>query len=204
MRTEPRTFGLVEHVQRSRPGTQHDVLVGRRIPGRAVRIHARQRSGDRSGIGECLVTAAQPVEGLDAREAHQRVIALQAELAQALHHVVAGFPVRGRIDQQQGALVTAELRGHQQHARPPVAIARRRRQADEMQVLDRAQREQARTALGGPDEVVIGQWRAVVPVRVGVDVADRMACARPERPVGARVGHVATHPHQRAIPAERW
>ena len=55
----------------------------------------------------------------------------------------ADLPGRRRIDEQQRAVFAAELRRDQQHARTDVAVARRRRDADEVQVLDVAQREQA-------------------------------------------------------------
>jgi len=96
-------------------------------------------------------------------------------------------------------VVAAELRRDEQHARPDVTIARRRRHADEVQVFDVAQREQAGAALSRADQVVIGERRAIVTVGIRIDVADRVTRARTERAVRTRVRHGATHPHQQGF-----
>ena len=182
-----------------RAGTQQDLLVGQAVPRRTVRVHARERAGDRAAVGERLVAAAQPVERLHARETDERGIALEREFAQALQRVLARLPRSGRIDDEQRAVVAAELRRDEQHAGPDVAIARRRRHADEMQVLDVAQREQAGAAFGRADQVVVGERRAVVAVGIRIDVTDRVTRAGAERAVRTRVRHGAAHPHQQGF-----
>ncbi len=162
-------------------------------------IHARERARDRAAVGERLEAAAQPVECLHAREADERGIALEREFAQALQCVVGRLPRSRRIDDEQRAVVAAELRRDEQHARADVAIARRRRHADEMQVLDIAQCEEAGAAFSRADQVVVGERRAVVAVGIRIDVADRVARARTEGAVRTGVRHGAAHPHQQGF-----
>jgi len=84
LRRELLAVGLGQQLQRARAGTQQDLLVGQAVPGRSVRIHARERTGNRAAVGERLVATAQPVESLHARETDERGIALEREFAQAL------------------------------------------------------------------------------------------------------------------------
>jgi len=199
MRVQPLAIGIAQDVQRARAWPHEDLLVRPAFPGRTVRVHAGKRAGNGSAVGKRLVTAAQPVVRLHAREAHQRVFAAERELAQPLQHVVARCPVRGRVDEEQRALVAAELLGDEQHARAGIAIPRRRRQAQEVQVFDRPQREQPGATFRGADQVVVRQRSAVIAVRIGVDVTDRMSRAGTERAVGAGRWHVSTHAHEHRL-----
>jgi hypothetical protein len=124
------------------------------------------------------------------------VIAVESELAQTLQRVLAGFPRRRRIDDQQCPVLAAEIRGDHQQARSRVAFARGRRKAQEVQVFDVAQREQSGAAIRRPDQVVVRQGQAVVAVRIRVDVTDGVARARSERAVGTRGRHGAAHAHE--------
>jgi len=113
-----------------------------------VLLHATQRGGHGAAVGEALVAAAKPVVGLDPREAHHRLFAVESEFPQPGQHVAAGIPFLRRVDQQQQVVVAAELRGHQQRARAHVPVTLERRQAEEIDVFRRTQRKQAGATLG--------------------------------------------------------
>ena len=117
--------------------------------------------------------------------------------------VVAGVPGRRRVHDQHRATLAAQARRHHQGAGADVAVAGQRRYADEVHVLDRRQREQARARLGRADHVVVGERRAVVAVRVRVHVADRVSRAVAERLVRARRRHGAPDARPDPIPAAR-
>jgi len=184
VRRELEALQLGEHARRPRPGTQQQLVVRPALPRRALLVHARECSGDRTAVGEGLVPSAQAVIGEDARKAHQRVLAAEGEFVQAAHHVVAALPRCGRIDDQHRAQVPAEARRDHEHARADVAIAGGRRDADEAQVLGRAQREHSRAALGGADEIVIRERSPVVAICARGHVADRVARPRAKRAIG--------------------
>ena len=196
LRRQPLAVRVGQQLQRPCAGTQQDLLVRQAVPRRAVRIHPRQRAGDRATVGERLVTSPQPVEGLHAREADERGIALERQVAQAVQGVLAGLPRGGRIDDEQRAVVAAELRRDEQDAGPDVAITCRRRHAEKMQVVDAAQRKQAGAAFGRADQVVIGERRTVVTVGIRVDVTDRVTRARTECALGSHRRYRAAHSHQ--------
>jgi len=196
VRGEALALGVREHELRSRPLAQQQFLVGARVPRRVLRVEAQEGSRDRAAVGEGFGTAPKPVERDDAREAHQRVLGAEVEFAQSAHDVVAGLPRGRRVDDQHRAVLAAQARRHHQRAGTQVAVAGQGRDAHEVEVFDRGQREQPRPGPGRPDQVIVGQRAAVVAVRIRVDVADRVAGTRPEGLVRPRVGNGAPDPHQ--------
>jgi len=184
MSREAQALQLGQHPRRPRARPKQQLVVRARLPQGPLLVQPRERACDRAAVGESLVAPAQAVIGEYAWEAHQRVIAAELELAQARESLVAGFPVRGRIDDEHEMSVAAELRGHEQRAGPHFLLATQRRDAQEVDVLDVLQREQAAAPLRRADHVVVGERPAVVTVRRAVDVADRMARAGAESAVG--------------------
>ena len=148
MRRQARALGFGEHALRPHSWPQQQLLVGTRLPGRTLLVHPRQRARDGAAVGERLGPGAQAIERLDAREAHQRVLGTELELAQAAHRVVAIAPGRRRIDYQQCVTIAAVAARHQQRARADIAVALERRDAHEPHVLGRGEREQAGAGLG--------------------------------------------------------
>jgi len=193
---QPEPLSVREYSRRPRPGPEQQIVVGTRLPGRPLVVHARKCAGHCAAVRKRLVAAAQAVKSADAREAHEHILGLEREFAQAVQRLVDGVPGRGRIDDQHGTTFAAELRGDHQHARADVPIARQGRDADEMHVLGSAQGKQAGASLGRSDHVVIREWRAVVSIGIGIDVADGMARAGAERAVRTLGRHRAPHANQ--------
>jgi len=92
--------------------------------------------------------------------------------------------------------LAAEGGRHQQRARPDVAVALERRDADEAHVLGGGEREHAGAGVGRADHVVVGERPAVVAVGVRIDVPDRVPRSRGERALGPRRGHLPAHAHE--------
>ena len=196
---EPRALRLAQHACRPRTRPQQQLVVGCCLPQRPVLLHAAQRCGHGTAVGEALVAAAQPVIGLDSRKAHHGLFAVKGEIAQVGQRIAAGIPFRRRVHQQQQVVVAAELRGHQQCTRPHVPVTLERRQAEEVDVFRRAQRKQAGATLRRSDQVIVRQRRAVVPVGVAVNVADRVSGTGPERPVRPGRRQLSRESHQRGL-----
>lgn len=193
---EPDALGLAQHAYRSRTRAQQQLVIRPRLPQRSVLLHAAQRGGHGAAVGEALVAAAQPVIGLDPREAHHRLFTVKGKLAKTGQCIAAGIPLRRWVHQQQQVVVAAELRGHHQRTRPHIPVALERRQAEEVDVFGRAERKQAGVTLRRPDQVVIRQRRTIVSVGVAFYVADRVPGAGPERPVRSRGRQVARESYQ--------
>jgi len=134
-------LGVGAGVRRTRAGPQQDFLVRPGLPRRTLLVHPCERACHGAAIGKRLGAAAQPVVRDDARETEQRVVRAEVEFAQAPHCVFAGLPGRRRIDHQHRAALAAQPVGHQQHARAEIAVARGRRNADEMHVVGAGQCE---------------------------------------------------------------
>jgi len=196
VRRQARALGLGEHELRPRGRAQLQLLVGPRLPGRTLLVQARQGAGNGAAVRERFHARAQAVERLDAWEAHERVLGAELELAQAAQGVVATAPGRRRVDDQQRMVLTAVTARRQQRARPDVAVALERRNADESHFLRGGEREHAGARLGRADHVVVGERCAIVTVGVRVDVADRVARPRRERAFRPRRGHCAAHAHE--------
>jgi len=181
---EAQALQLGQHSRRPRARPEQQLVVRARLPQGSLLVQPRDRARHRAAVGESLVAPAQAVIGEYAREAHQRVVAAELELAQARERGVAGFPVRRRIDDQHEMAIAAELRGHEQRARSHFVLASQRRDAQEVDVLDVPQREQSAAPLRRADHVVVGERSAVVTVGRAVDVADGMTRAGTESAVG--------------------
>ena len=206
MGDETGALRFAQHACRSRARPQQQLVIGPCLPQRPLLLDATQRGGDGAAVGEALVAAAEPVIGKDSREAHDRLFAVEGELAQPGQHIAAGVPLQRRIHQQQQVIVAAELRGHEQRARPHIPVALERRQAEEVDVFRRAQRKQAGATLRRSDQVIVGQCRTIVSVGVAIDVTDRVPGTGPERsvrPGGWQVSREADQRgfHQRATDA---
>jgi len=78
---EARALRFGEHELGSRGRPQQQFLLRARLPGRALLVHPCQRTGDGAAVRERLRAGAQPIERLDAREAHQGVLGTELELA---------------------------------------------------------------------------------------------------------------------------
>ena len=107
--------------------------------------------------------------------------------------IVRRVPRRRRIDDQQRAALLAISRRHQQCARPHVVLARKRRDAQEVEIVRAAQREQSGPLDLRADQIVVAERRPVVAVRIGVHVGGREAARRIQR---------AVRPLHRQLPGE--
>jgi len=192
-------LGVGADVHRTSARPQQDFLVRPGLPGGALLVHPRERTGHGAAVGERLGAAAQAVVCDDTRKAEQRVVGTEVEFAQAPQCVLAGLPGRRRIDDQHRTALAAQPVGHQQHARAEIAVARRRRNADEMHVVGSGQREQARARRRRTDQVVVGERRAVVAIGIRIDVTDRMARSGKERALRPDGRHAAADADQRRL-----
>ena len=202
LRRQPLAVGIRQQLQRPRA---RDAAGSARRAGHPTASGAHPSAPARPRPTRCWrngsIAAPQPVEGLHARETEERGITLEREFAQAVQGVLARLPRGGRIDDEQRAVVAAELRRDQQDAGSDVAITRRRRHAEKMQVFDAAQREQASAALGRADQVVIGERRTIVTVGIRIDVTNRVTRAGAERALGTRSRHRSHAPAPAGTPA---
>jgi len=199
VRREPLALAVGEDALRPRARPHEQLVVDARVPRRALLVEAGERSCDRAAVRKELRVATQPVEGDDARIAEQRVIGTELEVAQAVERVGAGFPRRGRIDDQDRVVIAAPAIGDDERARAHVAVARERRDAQETHFFGRRQREESAAGLGRADDVVVRERRAVVAVGVRVDVADRVTRARADRTVRADGGRWPAHADHRRL-----
>jgi len=188
---QPLPLRVAQHALWPRAGPQQQLVVVTRLPGRALRIVTGQRAGHGAAVREDLGPAPQAVGRHDPRETHQRMVRTELELVQSAQRLVAGFPRHRRIDHQHRVQFPAAALSDDQHAGPDVAVTRERRYAQKADLVVGGQREQSGARLARTDQVVVGQRSAVVTVRVGVDVSDRVARAGTDRRVRARGRDVA-------------
>jgi len=196
VRCEPLAFRVGEHAQRTRAEPQQQLVVDSRVVRRALRVESRERPGDRAAVRECLGASTQAVEGHDARKAHHGLLRTEIDLAKSAHDVVAGLPSTGRVDHEHRPPAAALLRGNHERAGPEVTLARERRDAHEMQILDLGEGEQSGAGRRRADHVVVRERQAVVAVWIGVDVANRVTRTRKERLIRACPRHWASHAHE--------
>jgi len=199
VRGEPRALTLGEPDRRSRPRTQQQLVVGPRLPRRAHLVLAREYARHGAAVRERLIAAAQPVVREDAGKRHQSLVRLQVEFVQPADRRVATRPRRRRIDDQHRAEFAAHAARRHERTRPEIAIARRGREVQEAHVVHRAQREEPAAPRGRSDQVVVGERLAVVAVRIGVDVTDRVALARAVGPVWPLFRYDAPHANERGL-----
>ena len=136
---------------------------------------------------------AQLVVSQDARKVHERVFTLERKLLQALERVIRRVPCVGRIDDQEGAALFAIPLRDQEHGQPHIFGARRRRYAQEIEMIALLEGEQAGALDLGADHVVVGERRPIVTVRVGAHVT---------RARRSRGMHGAIRPLRRQITAQ--
>ena len=145
---EPGPRRVVDRHQRPQARSQRRLLIVVGPPGRLLPVEARHHAGRGGGRREALEPALEPVVGQQLREVHHRVLAADRQVAHAGDGPIDVGPFRGRIQQQQRAALPAVAAGDHQRARAYRLLARQRRQAQEIEGLDVAEREKP-GALGG-------------------------------------------------------
>ena len=142
----------------------------RRAPHGRGLIAARKHARDRTAGCERLEMPAQFVVRQDAREIHERILAGEIPVPQPAQRVIGRVPRGGRIDDQQCAALLAVARGNQQCARPDVVLPRQRRNAQQIEVIGAIEREKAGAIDLRADEIVIADWRSIIPIRIGTHI----------------------------------
>jgi len=161
-----------------------------------VLVSPHQHAGDRAAGAESLETTSQAVEREQPREVHDGVVTRETPFADAGQRDVRAVPGERRIDDQQRPSLPAVAVRNQQRARADVDLAGERRDAQEIDRLDGAQGEQALALCRRPDDVVIGQRAAVIPVRAGIGVSRQAAPPAGLGRIGAHGRNVADDTQQ--------
>ena len=193
---QPHPIGVGHSHRRTQPGTQNRLLALRPRPHRPGLIGAGDHARRGAAGTEDLYPAAQPIERLHARVVHDGAVAAERPDAQRIERGGRGSPACWRIDQQQRLPVAAQARRYQQGRQSQVALARQRRDAQQVEAGDALQRKQPGAAAGGADDVVVGERRAVIPVGIGERVADRDATGSAGGAIRALRGNRTRHAHQ--------
>ena len=114
-------------------------------PQRGALVGAREHAGDRAAGSESLQPPPQPIERLDARVVHQRVVAAKRPAAHAIESCARRGPGRGRVHDQHRVTLAAVTCRDQQRAETHVLFPRQGRDAQKVETIGGAQREEPRS-----------------------------------------------------------